>query len=65
MKRHPFHILWRHWSSWFLWLLAALGTAWTVLPEFRAELPPWVASMLAIAGLLAKMVPQLPPTPKE
>lgn len=63
-RLNPAYVLWRHISAWALWLLGALGVAWTVLPEFRDDLPPWVASALAVAGLVGKMIPQLPPIPR-
>jgi hypothetical protein len=51
----------RHYSAWALWALAAVGGLWTYIPEFRDSLPPWLVTALAIAGLVAKLIPQTPP----
>jgi hypothetical protein len=62
-KLNPINVLWRHLSAWALWGLAVLGVAWTALPDYRDDLPPWVASALAVAGLLGKVIAQAPPPP--
>lgn len=50
-------VLWKHYSSWFLGAIVALGT----LHEFGLEiegLPRWVTPVLAVCALVAKLIPQ-------
>lgn len=55
-------VLWKHYSSWFLGAIVALGA----LHEFGLEiegLPRWVTPVLAVCALVAKLVPQAPKAP--
>jgi hypothetical protein len=50
-------VLWKHYSSWFLGAIVAVGT----LHQFGLEiegLPRWVTPVLAVCALVAKLVPQ-------
>jgi hypothetical protein len=52
-------VLWKHYSSWFLGAIVALGA----LHEFGLEiegLPRWVTPVLAVCALVAKLVRQAP-----
>ena len=53
------NVLWRHYSSWFLGAIVALGA----LHEFGLGiegLPRWVTPVLAVCALAAKLVKQAP-----
>jgi hypothetical protein len=54
----PVRNLFRHYSAWCLWALAAVGGLWEFVPAFRDDLPPWIIPILAFAGLVAKLIPQ-------
>lgn len=54
---------WRWFSIWALSALAALPHVWTQLPyDLRQSLPdewlPWVASAVAIGGIIGRIVDQ-------
>ena len=53
------NVLWKHYSSWFLGAIIALGA----LHEFGLQiegLPQWITTALAVCALLAKLVRQAP-----
>lgn len=52
--------LFRHYSSWALWAITAVGGLWQYVPEVREFLPLWVVQVLAVAGLIGKLIPQGP-----
>lgn len=52
--------LWKHYSAWALWILGAVGGLWQYVPEVREYLPGWLVTALALAGLVAKLIPQVP-----
>ena len=57
------HVLWRHYSSWCLYALIALGGLQEASVPLADYLPRWVMIALAFAALAAKVVPQTkPPT---
>lgn len=60
MTRKRLHTLFRHYSAWCLWALASVGGLWEFVPQFREYLPSWVVPLLALAGLVAKLIPQGP-----
>lgn len=51
-------VLWKHYSSRILALIAVVGGAWQFVPEFRDVLPGWAITALGITGLAAKLIPQ-------
>lgn len=52
------HVLWRHYSSWCLYALIALGGLQEFAPALADYLPRWVLVATAFAALAAKLIPQ-------
>ena len=52
--------VWRHYSTWALAALGAVGGLYEFVPAFRDDLPSWVVPVLAVAGLIGKLIPQGP-----
>ena len=50
-------VLWKHYSSWFLGAIVALGGLQQAGIEIEG-LPKWITTALAICALVAKLVPQ-------
>ena len=50
----------RHYSTWALGLLGAVGGLYEFVPAFRDDLPPWLIVTLAVAGLVGKYISQEP-----
>ena len=54
----PVKNLFRHYSSQALLAVVALGGAQEMIPAVRELLPPWVAGVIAVCGLIGKLIPQ-------
>lgn len=52
--------VWRHYSTWALAAVLAVGSLWQYVPEVQAFLPRWVVAVIAMAGLIFKLIPQGP-----
>ncbi len=50
----------RHYSTWALTALGAVGGLYEFVPAFRDDLPPWLIVALAVLGLVGKAIPQGP-----
>ncbi len=59
------HVLWRHYSSWLLYAIIALGSLQEFAVGLADFLPRWVLVVLAFAALAAKLVPQPEPGAAE
>lgn len=55
------YVLWRHFSSWFLYAIIALGSLQEFSVGLADLLPRWVLVALAFAALAAKLFPQKVP----
>lgn len=53
--------VWHHYSTWALAALGAVGGLYEFIPAFRDDLPHWVIPVIAVAGLVGKLVPQNKP----
>lgn len=58
MSKFDFSTLWKHYSSYFLAVILAIGAAQEYVPEFKELLPHWMIVILAIGGLVAKTIKQ-------
>lgn len=59
--RRRFEVLWRHYSSWILYAIIAVGA----LPKEEIQalgLPAQITTALAVCALIAKLIPQKPKT---
>lgn len=52
-------VLWKHYSSWFLGAIIALGAVQEAGLEIEG-LPKWITTALAVCALVAKLVRQTP-----
>lgn len=52
--------VWRHYSTWALAAVLAVGSLWQYVPEVQEFLPRWVVAVIAMAGLIGKLIPQGP-----
>lgn len=50
----------RHYSTWALSAVVAVGGLYEFAPAFRDDLPAWIMPALAVAGLVGKLIPQEP-----
>jgi hypothetical protein len=57
-------VLWKHYSSWILYAIIALGGAQQAGIQIDG-LPKWICTALAICALVAKTVPQGAATPPK
>ena len=51
--------VWRHYSTWALAAVLAVGSLWQYVPEVQEFLPRWVVAVIAVAGLIGKLIPQV------
>lgn len=60
--RDRIHVLWRHYSSWFLYAIGGLAAALQdpTLAPYLSLLPKRIIVYLVICALVAKMIPQKP-----
>lgn len=61
--RERLSVLWRHYSSWFLIAITALGGLQQAGVQIEG-LPKWAITALAFCALGAKLIPQEPSAPK-
>ena len=54
------NVLWKHYSSWFLAAIVALGAMQEAGVQIDG-LPQWATALLAVCALAAKLVRQAPP----
>lgn len=54
------YVLWRHFSSWFLYAIIALGSAQEFAFGLSDYLPRWSLVVLAVCAVICKLIPQKP-----
>ena len=50
--------LWRHYSSYALYAVIAVGSLQQYLPQLTGSIPPWVLITIGLCGAVAKVIPQ-------
>lgn len=50
--------LWRHYSSYALYAVIAVGSLQQYLPQLKDNIPPWVLITIGLCGAVAKVIPQ-------
>lgn len=58
MQKFDFSVLWKHYSSYFLTAILALGTCWDYVPAVKEYIPRWLIIVLAVGGLVSKTYKQ-------
>jgi hypothetical protein len=52
------YVLWRHYSSWFLYAIIAIGGAQEFAIGLADYLPRWSLILLAACAVIVKLIPQ-------
>lgn len=58
LKRLKWSNLWRHYSSYALYAVIAVGGLEIYLPQLADKIPVWAFIAIALAGALVKVLPQ-------
>lgn len=60
--RDRINVLWRHYSSWFLYAAGASAAALQDpnLAPYLSFLPKWIVVYLVIGAIISKLIPQKP-----
>lgn len=58
------YVLWRHFSSWFLYAIIVLGSAQEFAFGLADYIPRWILVVLAVCAVISKLFPQKVPQPK-
>lgn len=51
-------VLWKHYSSWFLYVIISIGSLQEYSSTISEYLPRWLLVVIAVFALIAKLVPQ-------
>lgn len=54
-------VLWKHYSSWFLYVIISIGSLQEYSSTISEYLPRWLLVVIAVFALIAKLVPQTQP----
>lgn len=52
--------VWHHYSTWALACLLAVGGLQEYVPQVESYLPRWLVVVIAVAGLVGKLINQAP-----
>lgn len=55
--------LWRHYSSYIIYAVIAIGALEQYVPAIQGSIPPWALIVIGMCGALVKVIPQ--PRPED